>query len=73
MAEKTAYEKSKNSIKKYYAKCKRVEFLLNPENPEDKAIIEFLDAMGGERSRAKTTKAIIKKYMAMTAALKGIN
>ena len=69
---KKSYEEQKEFIKRYAAKCDRVHITLNPDNPEDKAILEFLDSIGDPTHRGKTLKAIVKKYMAMTAALKGI-
>lgn len=69
---KTSYDKNKDYIKTYHAKCARVQILLNPDNEEDKALIDFLDELGGPTHRAKTAKEALKRYMKMTAALKGL-
>lgn len=66
------YDKNKSSIKRYFEKCVRLQIMLNPSTQEDAELIAFLDSVGDPETKGKTAKAILKKYMAMAKALKGI-
>ena len=70
--QKTNYETQKNSIKRYLDKCERIQFYLNPDNPEDKKLMEYLTATNTGTSRQTQIKAILHKYIAMQEALKNI-
>lgn len=69
---RTAYDKAKSGIKKYFDKCTRLQIMLNPSNPDDAALIAFLDGVGDPDKKGKTAKAILKRYMRMQEALKDI-
>jgi hypothetical protein len=47
MAERRSrtYEENRASAEKYFAKCERVQLYLNPDNDEDKLIMDYLAAV----------------------------
>ncbi len=66
------YEENKANAEKYFAKCDRIQMLLNPDNSEDKFIIDYLSEHASEGiSRQKQIKQMIIKYIKMSEALKG--
>lgn len=66
-----AYEKNRKNAEKYLAKCERVQLQLNPDNTEDKAIIDYLAAHNQGEGRATQVKQMLAKYIRMQEALKG--
>lgn len=67
------YEKNKARAEKYFSKCERIQFFLNPDNEEDKIIIDYLAAHSGDGvSRQKQIKQMVIKYIRMSEAFKGI-
>lgn len=74
MAERRSrtYEENRASAEKYFAKCERVQLYLNPDNEEDKLIMDYLAAHSDGMSRQKQFKQMLLKYIKMSEALKGI-
>lgn len=66
------YEENKANAEKYFAKCERIQMWLNPDNSEDKLIMDYLAAHTDGMSRQKQIKQIIIKYIMMSEAFKGI-
>lgn len=66
------YEENKEAAEKYFAKCERIQMFLNPDNAEDRVIMEYLQDHSDGQSRQKQMKQMMLKYIRMSEALKGI-
>lgn len=66
------YEENRSCAEKYFAKCERIQFFLNPDNDEDKQIMEYLAAHNDGTSRQKQMKQMILKYIKLSETFKGI-
>ena len=67
-----SYEKTKASTYKYFAKCERIQFFLNPDKPDDKIIMDYLANNTDGMSRQAQIKQMVLKYIKMQEAFKGI-
>lgn len=66
------YEENREAAEKYFAKCERIQMFLNPDNAEDRVIMEYLQSNTNGMSRQKQIKQMMLKYIKMSEALKGI-
>lgn len=66
------YEENKEAAEKYFAKCERIQMFLNPDNAEDRVIMDYLQSNANGMSRQKQIKQMMLKYIKMSEALKGI-
>lgn len=74
MAERKSrtYEANKACAEKYFAKCERIQMFLNPDNDDDKTIMEYLSANTDGISRQKQIKQMLLKYIKLSETFKGI-
>ena len=67
-----AYEKNRKNAEKYLAKCERVLLRMNPDNADDKRIIDYLAEHNQGEGRATQVKRLLVNYIKMQEALRGI-
>ena len=67
-----AYEKNRKNAEKYLAKCERVQLQLNPDNTEDKLIIDYLMTHNTGEKRATQVKQMLVKFIKMQEAFRSI-
>ena len=66
------YEENRSCAEKYFAKCERIQMFLNPDNDDDKTIMEYLSANTDGISRQKQIKQMLLKYIKLSETFKGI-
>lgn len=67
-----AYEKNRKYAEKYFSKCERIQFFLNPNREDDRIIMEYLASNPEGMSRQAQIKQMVLKYIKMQEAFKVI-
>lgn len=64
------YESNKKSIERYFEKCTRIQFMLNPDIERDAKIIEYLKEIDNGKPVGRQIKELIYQHMEMEKLLR---